>query len=135
MITIRRWVFETNSSSTHSISISEWELIDVSKFIKDDFVLEIWEYFHENWEYSYWETKLWYAYLYASDSWKNKKLITDVFEEFTWRKLIVKYGNYTYIEEQYDISMIFEWTDEDIKNKLKYFIFCKDSYVERNYDW
>lgn len=60
MKSIRRSVFETNSSSTHSVSISKGDLIKPNIANLDELNVSFGEYGWEYEEYCYWENKLSY---------------------------------------------------------------------------
>ena len=144
---LRKSVFETNSSSSHSISIDSTGAIDTSLIPDDNGVLILGygcnvEFGWEQEEYNDAETKAVYSYLQAaaSDNEKYTTMLYDVIMKQTAAKEVIfavgtQYGddNYGYIDHQ---SAIYEAGYEpfDSEAKLRDFIFKRGSYIETDND-
>lgn len=145
---IRSSVFETNSSSSHSISISSTGAIDTTLIPNDDGILLIGPGANETgfgWEIaSYYdaETKAVYAYLQAlySKSQEYMNMLYKVILDQTGADEVIftlsdsfNDDNYGYIDHQ---SAIYEtpfepfYSEEDLKN----FIFNKSSELQTDND-
>ena len=139
MKTIRKGVFETNSSSTHSLVImGDGEFEDLSRYEGE--VLEVFpgEYGWEIEDYHSFEEKLSYAYTYAVN-YEEEKL--DILETFLINNLKVSkvkfkknkedFYKYGYIDHQSidTASEIFENI-----NNLRFFLLGKNSYFKTDND-
>ncbi len=143
---IRRSVFETNSSSCHSISLSSGDAYDSISPNEDGvIVVDDHEFGWEQEIYSYPEARLNYAYIYAMD-WSGEKkgdflaILKDVVKGHTGatdvvhRKTDRKWGyDYGYIDHQSvecgELDYLF--TDPAL---LKNFVFGSGSYIETDND-
>lgn len=145
---IRSSVFETNSSSSHSISISSTGAIDTTLIPNDDGILLIGPGANETgfgWEIaSYYdaETKAVYAYLQAlySKSQEYMNMLYKVILDQTGADEVIftlsdsfNDDNYGYIDHQ---SAIYETPFEpfDSEEDLKNFIFNKSSELQTDND-
>jgi len=142
-IQIRHGVFETNSSSTHSVSIGKGVAdksyySDLFQMVEDDTLVPVggcfgWEV--EEYHDAY--TKLNYAATFAGESKECEKMLRKVVKEMLGVKLNLKslkdrMKNYNaYIDHQsYDVAgSVFE--SEEV---LKKFIFGKDSILRTDND-
>lgn len=135
MISIRRWVFETNSSSTHSISIEEWDM----SFKTDCGIIEIepWEFWCSWWDYYDFYTKASYIWTWIINHWNwvHEKIFIETIKEFTWcevnciRDIWDEYFPSWYIDHQsVDVWDFFSiLTESESKDKIKKFLFNSSS--------
>ena len=138
MISIRRWVFETNSSSTHSISIEEWDL----DFKTDYGIIEIetWDFWWSWLDYYDFYTKASYirTWIVNTWNWTHEKIFKETISEFTWCEVICKrwewdewdeYYSDGYIDHQsLDIWDFFSsFKESETKEKIKKFLFNSSS--------
>jgi hypothetical protein len=135
MISIRRWVFETNSSSTHSISIEEWDL----DFKTDSGIIEIetWEFWCSWWDYYDFYTKASYirTWIVNTWNWTDEKIFKETICEFTWCEVICKRWEWNeyypdgYIDHQsVDVWDFFSsYKESETKDKIKKFLFNSSS--------
>jgi hypothetical protein len=136
MIQVRQNVFETNSSSTHSVSISyEGDLTDIP--IPDDngiVHVDTDEYGWEECEYNDLYSRLSYAATYALNygSEENKELLTEVIKQYSGAKEVLYdhnnnpvYWKHGYIDHQSTdtVADIFE-----SRESLVNFLFNPNSY-------
>lgn len=138
IVQIRREVFETNSSSTHSVSISN-NPIFVEPIIREDTIELLPGEF--GWEinvYYYWKDKASYALTYAlglgdaEASREHVEMLINVIEQHTGKKVYINEdeGKGNIDHQSWDTaSLIF--VDEDT---LKRFIFGRESYLETDHD-
>lgn len=147
---IRQGVFETNSSSTHSISISSDNSADLMDVLPVDengaVVLEGGEFGWEQETYHDAMSKANYMMVYALD-WSRErkedflKTLRDVIQEQTGCNEVVfkidgnegEFYPYGYIDHQSVENYDYDYVFED-KEKLRQFIFNKDSYLVTDND-
>lgn len=143
---VRRSVFETNSSSCHSISLSSGDVYDsISPNEYGVIVVGSGEFGWQEETYSDPEARLNYAYIYAMD-WSGEKkedflsTLKEVVKEHTGATDVVhhktnsKWGyDYGYIDHQSVESQDLHYLFEDLA-LLKNFIFGSDSYIETDND-
>lgn len=135
MISIRRWVFETNSSSTHSISIEEWDL----DFKTDYGIIEIetWDFWWSWLDYYDFYTKASYIRTWIVNiwNWTHEKIFKETISEFTWCEVICKRWEWDeyfpdgYIDHQsVDVWDFFSsYKESETKDKIKKFLFNSSS--------
>lgn len=135
MISIRRWVFETNSSSTHSISIEEWDM----DFKSDNWIIEIetWEFWRSWWYYYDFYTKASYlrTWIVNEWNWTHEKIFKETISEFTWCEVVCKRWSWDeyypdwYIDHQSIGKWDFfsEYSESESKEKIKKFLFNSSS--------
>ena len=144
---IRNSVFETNSSSSHSVNISSTGDIDTTLIPNEAGILIIDANTQFGWEQETYydaETKAMYAYLQAQYSAKDEliDLVHDVIMKQTGASAVVFLGDihsswedkmYSYIDHQ---SAYYESGFEPLESaeKLRNFIFNKSSYLETDND-
>jgi hypothetical protein len=140
---IRRGVFETNSSSTHSITIgSDTDLLGFSPNTPDNGIEIRPDYFGWNHEiYRSVESRLSYILIYIRD-WSGDKhekftqVLTNVVNDHTgavYIKLIEDEEEDGYIDHQSVEYQNYHYLFED-PSVLKTFLFSKDGYVETDND-
>ena len=152
----RHWCFESNSSSSHSFSISdEWEFDTYLLTEEWNLIVGFWEYWWEEETYSSVEAKLSYiaTYLFSCHLDLNKDIFEEVYEwyKYIWYNEEVleferKLKEHTWAENVlYDINSsewypfwyidhesVYEW--ENAYNDLINAVFRKNSYFETDND-
>lgn len=137
MIQIRKGIFETNSSSTHSISVVQEEHYELPKNlppIGEPIVLEGDQYGWENSEYYDWLSKANYLATYAYNYGRQQDvdLLKFVIKEFTNREVILEVNpRDTWIDHQSSDIPVKLFKDAE---QMKAFIFGKNSYLETGND-
>jgi hypothetical protein len=126
---IRRSIFETNSSSTHSLSISDGiGILDTIKPNEDNVIILTGGEFYWQWEKT--NDTLTKAN-YCVQSFKNNevltKLLIETIEEHTQAKVKIEFESDSGIDHQ-SSDLIYKKISNN-KEKLKEFIFSKDSWL------
>ena len=146
---IRNAVFETNSSSSHSISVSEVnsdELMDNVMLMdeNDNVVVEPGEFGWEQEVYNDSVTKASYMLTYVKnycgdDESKFDEMLKNVIMEQTGCNDVIfnesgdQYWKFGYIDHQSSSDNAYHWVFED-KETLRQFIFNKESILETDND-
>ena len=146
---IRNAVFETNSSSSHSISVSEVnsdELMDNVMLMdeNDNVVVEPGEFGWEQEVYNDSVTKASYMLTYVKnycgdDESKFEEMLKNVIMEQTGCNDVIfnessdQYWKFGYIDHQSSSDNAYHWVFED-KETLRQFIFNKESILETDND-
>lgn len=138
---IRKSVFETNSSSSHSLSFDEEDRLNIidKKDLPNTIVLEGGDYGWENDRLNAWYEKANYLYQGFIDHDEYKELLIKALEELGI-KVEEAVNNYGYIDHQSENASycVFDdlLNDDDEKKKkcLQDFIFSTTSYIETGND-
>lgn len=142
-VQIRRHVFETNSSSVHTLSICKEDPIDIAKYAGTTF------YFGKSWterkEDDYIQEKIdtIFFYMVSNDSLSNfircKNMIEKVFSKYEIKCEYLIDENGEYVNEGDDddvLDYLFDSNNPDFEDDLICFIFNKKSqtdYFDNNY--
>lgn len=132
MKVVRSKVFETNSSSTHSICICQDAALNDTIPHKGTITLEGGEFSWEIRTYTDAETKANYLAQYANETYKLEewgRMVKEVVEEQTGAKVILKPTGYIDHQSVGNFDDVF--TD---KEHIRSFIFSKDSILKTDND-
>ena len=121
---IRKSVFETNSSSTHSLCITNGEL-EKSTLHHDDYTIEIpmGEFGWEIEEYYSQSEKLSYLVTITQYNDEQQDLVREAIKEYTGYDLVIKGSGYVDHQSSDTLDELFEGDEETIKMNLTYFVF------------
>lgn len=134
MKNIRTNVFETNSSSSHSISISDGDELRDTILPDENGVIHLrggefgWE-----WEtYNSAESKANYCAIDCQNDLNMIKMLVEVIKEHTGaRDVLFEFGKYSYIDHQ---SQGTSYDAFRSKEELRRFLFDRNSYIETGND-
>lgn len=134
----RKGVFETNSSSSHSVVIEDGIDFIVPENLEEEIKICGGEYGWDEETFSSWRDKMSYAYTYAKNYGLSEDLenLKEVIEEYTKKKVVFdKTGSQYYTDGYIDHQSIEE--AEKIfasKETIKKFIFASASYFMTDND-
>lgn len=137
MRVIRRGVFETNSSSTHSLCIGSGDLTDLPTPAPDGKIhVYAGEYGWEECHYGSVSDRMSYAYTYAKDDRDDERLMAmlgAVIKQHTGREVVFEDGDVPgrYIDHQSREVAAEVFRDEEV---LAQFLFCPESYFVTDND-
>lgn len=132
---IRNRVFETNSSSTHSICISN-KPQDEDYFVHDRLVIYTGKFGWEIEKHFDFATKASYllTYVHHYGSPRDEELLKSIIEEYTNKEVLFQTDDDDYIDHQSAKVAGDLFTNENCRYLIEQFLFCSSSFLQTSND-